>query len=309
MAPTQSAAASMAVDSSAGSPATIYSGCPGTDIAGVILPLLALALLTAPAHAAGSGGAVAGPIARSFTVTPAIVAPGGKVTFALRATPGARVRVDLLVPGQPAVRAPLGRVGKSGSLRRAWTTAVPAGKYTARLAVTGAGTTRYLRVPLSVVAPAPAPPPPAALASASTLFPVQGPYSLGGDGARFGAARTGHSHQGQDIVAAEGTPVVAPRGGTVYGIAYQARGAGHYVVIAGDDGRHYVFMHLQAGSILVAKGAPVLAGQRIAAVGNTGASEGPHLHFEIWLNGWWASKASTPIDPLPELTAWAASRP
>ena len=88
-------------------------------------------------------------------------------------------------------------------------------------------------------------------------------------------------------------------------IAYQAAGAGHYVVIAGDDGRHYVFMHLQAGSIVVAKGAPVVAGQRIGSVGNTGASEGPHLHFEIWLNGWWATKASTPIDPLPELLAWA----
>ena len=63
-------------------------------------------------------------------------------------------------------------------------------------------------------------------------------------------------------------------------------------MIAGDDGRHYVFMHLQAGSIVVAKGAPVAAGQRRRIVGNTGASDGPHLHFEIWVNGWWATKAS-----------------
>lgn len=269
--------------------------------------LLLLAVLAAPAHASGSGGALAGPTAKSFSATPEVVAPGAKVAFAVRATPGARVRVDLLVPGRAAARLTLGRVRRSGVLRRVRTVKVPAGKYTARVAVSGAGTTRYLRVPLSVVAPAPpAPPTPASLATASTgLFPVQGPYNFGGDASRFGAGRTGHTHQGQDIAAAEGTPVVTPRGGIVHWMAYQARGAGHYVVIAGDDGRHYVFMHLQTGSTVVAKGAPVVAGQRLAGVGNTGSSEGPHLHLEIWVNGWWASKASTPIDPLPDLLAWA----
>jgi len=273
----------------------------------VILPLLLLAVLAAPAHASGSGGAIAGPTARSFSAKPEVVAPGAKVTFAVRATPGARLRVDLLIPGRAAARTSLGRVGSSGLVRRTWTAAVPPGKYTARVAVTGAGATRYLRVPLSVVAPTPPPPPaPASLSTATSgLFPVQGPYTLGNEGSRFGAGRTGHTHQGQDIAAAEGTPVVTPRGGFVHWIAYQANGAGHYVVIAGDDGRHYVFMHLQAGSIVVAKGAPVAAGQRIGSVGNTGASEGPHLHFEIWLNGWWATQASTPIDPLPDLLAWA----
>ncbi len=280
------------------------------------MPLLVLALLSpATASASGSGGTLAGPTARNFSVSPALVAPGAKVAFAFRATPGARVRVDVLTPGRPAVRARLGRVGPSGKVRAAWTASVPTGKYTARLVVSGAGVTRYLRLPLTVVAPTPPPPvepvaaAPASLtaATASKIFPVQGPNSLGGEGSRFGAGRTGHAHQGQDIAAAEGTPVVTPRGGSVYWIAYQAKGAGHYVVIAGGDGRHHVFMHLQAGSITVAKGQPVLAGQRIGAVGNTGASDGPHLHFEIWVNGWWATKASAPIDPLPELQAWAAA--
>ena len=120
----------------------------------------------------------------------------------------------------------------AASVRRTWTAAVPAGKYTARVAVTGAGTTRYLRVPLSVVAPTPPPPPaPASLSTATSgLFPVQGLYSLGNEGSRFGAGRPGHTHQGQDVAAAEGTPVVTPRGGIVHWIAYQEKGAGHYVV-------------------------------------------------------------------------------
>ena len=159
------------------------------------------------------------------------------------------------------------------------------------------------RAPASPAPVAPAP----SVSTRSGVFPVQGSFSFGGDGARFGAGRPGHSHQGQDIAAAEGTPVVTPRAGTVHWIAYQAQGAGYYVVITGDDGRHYVFMHLQKDSTVVTKGQPVIAGQRIASVGSTGGSDGPHLHFEIWLNGWRASKASMPIDPLPELQAWSAS--
>jgi murein DD-endopeptidase MepM/ murein hydrolase activator NlpD len=87
----------------------------------------------------------------------------------------------------------------------------------------------------------------------------------------------------------------------------QAPAAANYEGGPAPDGRHYVFMHLQAGSIVVAKGAPIAAGHRLGNLGNTGASEGPHLHFEIWVNGWWATKASAPVDPLPELQAWAAT--
>jgi len=260
-----------------------------------VLAVLAVLLLPAAAKAHGSGGAPAGPATSGFTATPGTVAPGARVTFAFKATPGARVRVDLLAPGRAVARVRLGRVGGSGRVRVAWKANVPGGTYTARLVVSGAGVTRYLRVPLIVSAPA-------KLATAG-VFPVQGPYTFG-DG--FGAARDGHVHQGQDIAAAEGTPVVSPVAGTVFWIAYQAKGAGHYVVIAGADGRHYVFMHLQADSVAVAKNAAVTPGQRLASVGSTGDSTGPHLHFEIWVDGWWATKASTPIDPLADLQAWAA---
>jgi murein DD-endopeptidase MepM/ murein hydrolase activator NlpD len=140
------------------------------------------------------------------------------------------------------------------------------------------------------------------------VFPVAGAYSFGGAESIFGAGREGHVHQGQDISAAEGTPLVAPLASTVTWVSFQAGGAGHYVVLRGADGRDYVFMHLKEGSITVAKGAVLAAGSQFGQVGSSGRSSGPHLHFEIWPDGWYSSKESQPIDPLPQLQAWAATR-
>jgi murein DD-endopeptidase MepM/ murein hydrolase activator NlpD len=163
--------------------------------------------------------------------------------------------------------------------------------------------------PESVTAtPQPSPVATPASVSGGGVFPVQGTWSFGGDGSRFSAPRSGHSHQGQDLVAAEGTPVVAPRAGVVSVVAYQASGAGHYVVLDAADGRDMVFMHLQAGSISVAKGTAVTAGQQLGRVGATGTASGPHLHFEIWPAGWWSSPTSRPIDPLPDLQTWSGTR-
>ena len=61
------------------------------------------------------------------------------------------------------------------------------------------------------------------------MFPLAGSFDWGNEGSRFGARRKGHLHQGHDLAAAEGTPVVA-RGRLVKAVGYRAGGAGHYVV-------------------------------------------------------------------------------
>jgi hypothetical protein len=135
-------------------------------------------------------------------------------------------------------------------------------------------------------------------------FPVRGAHDFGGATATFGMAREGHSHQGQDVFAACGTPLAAARGGTVVFKAWQGN-AGNYVVIRGDgNGVDYVYMHLAAPA-LFDKGARVRTGQRIGDVGDTGNAQGCHLHFELWSPpGWYEGGA--PFDPLAQLRAWDA---
>jgi len=137
-------------------------------------------------------------------------------------------------------------------------------------------------------------------------FPIAGAFSWGGPDGRFGARRRGHRHQGQDLPAASGTPVIAPYRGVVAAVQYQGRGAGHYVVIHSAD-YDYVFMHLLGGSTLVRVGQRVRTGQRIASVGSSGESTGPHLHLELWVGGWFAG--GDPIDPLPLLQEWSGVSP
>ena len=144
-----------------------------------------------------------------------------------------------------------------------------------------------------------------ARSSGEHAFPLAGAFDWGGRDARFGAKRKGHRHQGYDLIAPAGTPVVAPHAGVVEAIEFQARGAGNYVVLdSAGESYDYVFMHLRSGSTEVVVGEHVHAGERIAAVGSTGESTGPHLHFEIWAGGWYIG--GHPIDPLPLLKAWAA---
>ena len=137
------------------------------------------------------------------------------------------------------------------------------------------------------------------------VFPIRGPHSYGGSGSRFGAPRNGHSHGGQDVSAASGTPLLAVTNGRVSQVRYQAGGGGYYVVIQGEDRYDYVYMHLrESASSWVSPGQRVRVGQQIGRVGSTGASTGPHLHFEMWTEHWF--DGGHRIDPLPALQRWDA---
>jgi murein DD-endopeptidase MepM/ murein hydrolase activator NlpD len=134
------------------------------------------------------------------------------------------------------------------------------------------------------------------------IFPVRGRHDYGGAGAHFGAGRAGHSHQGQDVMAACGTRMVAARGGRVKFKQFHAA-AGNYIVIDGDGTEiDYVYMHLDQPSPF-SEGDRVYTGQTIGAVGDTGNARGCHLHFELWDEPGWYD-GGKPFDPLPSLQAW-----
>jgi murein DD-endopeptidase MepM/ murein hydrolase activator NlpD len=280
------------------------------------------ATVPAPTGGAGYGTSVPTLIASRFAAAPRTLAPGAAVSFRYRIDGpqrSARVRIDVLPLGSrhPAARIRMGWKRTGRTLTRRWTPpvgvltpgeyvarlhAVDRGGHTLRRTATASGRSRLIVKAAPAPTPAPPPAPAPAAPVGSGVFPVRGAYSFGDP---FGADRGGTKHRGQDIRAAEGTPVASPRAATVTWRAYQAAGAGNYVVVHADDGRDFVFMHLQTGSITVEKGAALAAGQVFANVGSTGHSTGPHLHFEIWPDGWYSSDASQPIDPLPDLQAWA----
>jgi murein DD-endopeptidase MepM/ murein hydrolase activator NlpD len=79
-----------------------------------------------------------------------------------------------------------------------------------------------------------------------------------------------------------GTPVLASAGGTAYRFS-QPSGAGNYIAIEHGGGWKTYYFHLSAYS--VANGAAVSQGQQIGVTGTTGASSGPHIHYEQLLNG------------------------
>ncbi|BFU59260.1 MULTISPECIES: murein DD-endopeptidase MepM [Rodentibacter] len=90
-------------------------------------------------------------------------------------------------------------------------------------------------------------------------------------------------HKGVDFSVPQGTPIIAPADGLVEKVAYQAGGAGRYVVLR--HGREYQTVYMHLSRPLVRAGQTVKKGERIALSGNTGISTGPHLHYEFHING------------------------
>lgn len=107
---------------------------------------------------------------------------------------------------------------------------------------------------------------------------------------RFGY-RWGRLHKGIDLDGNVGDPIAAAKAGTVISAGYQG-GYGNLVLIDHGDGIVTAYAH--QSRMAVASGQRVERGELIGLVGNTGASTGPHLHFETRVNG-------TAVDPLQHL--------
>lgn len=105
----------------------------------------------------------------------------------------------------------------------------------------------------------------------------------------------GGVHNGLDVGASTGTPIYAASGGTVW-IAGYSSSAGNWIVIEHGGGVKTVYMH--ASELYVSSGQSVYAGQVIAAVGSTGNSTGPHLHFGIMVNSSYNGYDGSWVDPL-----------
>ena len=107
------------------------------------------------------------------------------------------------------------------------------------------------------------------------LWPVPGSRHISSS---FGP-RWGRQHNGIDITAKEGTPIVAAAGGKVIYSGRRLRGFGNMVVVRHGGGLYTLYAHNQVNDVRV--GEQVRRGQRIGRVGHTGRSTGNHLHFEI----------------------------
>lgn len=118
----------------------------------------------------------------------------------------------------------------------------------------------------------------AGLARPLTSWTVVSPYGM----------RAGRMHEGVDLAATLGTPIRAAAAGEVYAAGW-ATGAGNRVDIRHSSGLVTKYFHMSR--IAVSKGQRVAQGQVIGYVGSTGRSSGPHLHFEVWVNG----KSTNPL--------------
>lgn len=143
------------------------------------------------------------------------------------------------------------------------------------------------------------------VAIAGFVFPVAGDVGFIDS---YGAPRnvgTGyeHWHEGTDVMAAMGTPVVAVEDGVITRARPNSLG-GNALRLTGESGHGFYYAHLAAYAPGIVEGAAVTAGQLLGFVGDTGDARGgaPHLHFEIHRPG-----TGEPVNPYPLLSvAWQA---
>jgi murein DD-endopeptidase MepM/ murein hydrolase activator NlpD len=137
------------------------------------------------------------------------------------------------------------------------------------------------------------------------VFPVYGTASFGDS---FGGPRPtvqGGWHHGEDIFAAEGTPLLAVADGTLHTIGFNKLG-GYRLWLRDSEGNEFYYAHLSAYSPLAVEGRRVEAGDVIGFVGDTGDAYGgaPHLHFEIHPAAMAGLGYDGVVAPYPILLAW-----
>ena len=151
--------------------------------------------------------------------------------------------------------------------------------------------------------PAPATPSPLILARfPGAVFPVAGTYTYTDTFGAYRADMPNKSHEGDDIFASYGTPVVAVQDGTITGMSTTTIG-GNNIHLTTSRADYFYYAHLSRFATGLVVGAHVVAGQTIGYVGDTGDARGtpPHLHFEIHPDG------GPAVDPTPYLDAWRAA--
>ena len=254
----------------------------------------ALAACSAPAPAAAPAPAPA----PEFTVTASNVSPRRayvagtpvRITFTIAAPAPLALDVDVVreATGKPVRRFALASAAP-GEQRISWDgltgggAVAPNGAYRVR-ARSALGTARRLGT----------------LTLRSHVYPIRGAHADRGPIGAFGVGRNGgRTHEGFDVNAACGIPLVAARGGRVVRSDYDPVLYGNIVIVRGQHTqRDYWYAHLQRASRL-RRGDRVRTGERLGRIGATGNARtiGCHLHFEIRARG-------VPIDPQPELHAW-----
>jgi murein DD-endopeptidase MepM/ murein hydrolase activator NlpD len=128
------------------------------------------------------------------------------------------------------------------------------------------------------------------LAATPTIAPASGVLSsLFSPNRRHPVLRITRPHKGIDIAAPVGEPIMAPAGGTIRFAGWKSGGYGNTVEI--DHGYGYLTRFAHASKIHVRAGQRVERGEMIAEVGATGLVTGPHLHYEVEVNG-------VEVDPL-----------
>ncbi|MGH9307096.1 MAG: M23 family metallopeptidase [Acidimicrobiales bacterium] len=131
-------------------------------------------------------------------------------------------------------------------------------------------------------------------------FPVAGLATYSDDWLEYRATPTPHLHEGIDIVAALGTPIISPTDGTLKYSTTDPDGYGLTAIVIQPDGTYYVMAHMSAIVKGLTGDQPVHVGQVIGFVGDSGDATGPHCHFEVHPHG------GPGIDGKPLLDQWLA---